>query len=242
MITAATFHPRHCHIFAYSSSKGCIRLADMREAALCDRHTKLFEEPEPPGTKSFFSEIITSISDVQFGGEEGRYLLSRDYLTMKLWDVNMEARPLATFKVHEGVRSKLCDLYENDAIFDKFECCVSGRGDSVASGSYSHLFSVFDVQSGAETTLEVSKDPYRRRFGGAPAGGGAGFSGQKLTMPGAGGRGPQPQQVQPAAAPPLDFSQKLLHLAWHPRCNVVAAAASNSLYILQQDQPGQQRG
>jgi serine/threonine-protein phosphatase 2A regulatory subunit B len=44
VITSAEFHPRHCNVFAYSSSKGCIRLADMRGAALCDRHAKAFEE------------------------------------------------------------------------------------------------------------------------------------------------------------------------------------------------------
>jgi hypothetical protein len=46
VITSAEFHPSQCNIFAYSSSKGCIRLADMRSAALCDRHAKAFEEVE----------------------------------------------------------------------------------------------------------------------------------------------------------------------------------------------------
>ena len=46
VITVAEFHPWHCNIFAYSSSKGVIRLADMREAALCDKHAKTFEEPD----------------------------------------------------------------------------------------------------------------------------------------------------------------------------------------------------
>lgn len=40
VITSAEFHPQQCHTFAYSSSKGSIRLCDMREAALCDRHCK----------------------------------------------------------------------------------------------------------------------------------------------------------------------------------------------------------
>lgn len=44
VITSAEFHPKHCNIFAYSSSKGCIRLADMRNSALCDRHAKAYEE------------------------------------------------------------------------------------------------------------------------------------------------------------------------------------------------------
>ena len=28
-----------------------------------------------------------------------------------------------------------------------------------------------------------------------------------------------------------DFTSKLLHLAWHPQANVIACAASNSLYM-----------
>jgi hypothetical protein len=28
-----------------------------------------------------------------------------------------------------------------------------------------------------------------------------------------------------------DYASKLLHLAWHPEANVIAAAASNSLYM-----------
>jgi serine/threonine-protein phosphatase 2A regulatory subunit B len=40
VITAAEFHPVHCNYFAYSSSKGTIKLADMRESALCDHHAK----------------------------------------------------------------------------------------------------------------------------------------------------------------------------------------------------------
>ncbi|CDQ71471.1 unnamed protein product [Oncorhynchus mykiss] len=40
VITAAEFHPHHCNLLVYSSSKGTLRLCDMREAALCDKHSK----------------------------------------------------------------------------------------------------------------------------------------------------------------------------------------------------------
>lgn len=40
VITAAEFHPQHCNMFMYSSSKGTIKLCDMRESALCDRQAK----------------------------------------------------------------------------------------------------------------------------------------------------------------------------------------------------------
>jgi serine/threonine-protein phosphatase 2A regulatory subunit B len=40
VITSAEFHPQHCNLFIYSSSKGTIKLADMRESALCDQNAK----------------------------------------------------------------------------------------------------------------------------------------------------------------------------------------------------------
>lgn len=149
VITAAEFHPSQCNLFCYSSSKGTVKLADMRDSALCDRHAKceflkyyvahifaymlrtksvVFEEEEDPSNKSFFSEIISSVSDVKFS-KDGRYILSRDYLTLRIWDINQDKKPLRTIPVHDHLRSKLCDLYENDCIFDKFECTFSGDGE-----------------------------------------------------------------------------------------------------------------
>lgn len=98
VITAAEFHPTECNVFVYSSSKGTIRLCDMRSAALCDRHSKQFEEPENPTNRSFFSEIISSISDVKLSNS-GRYMISRDYLSIKVWDLHMETKPIETYPV-----------------------------------------------------------------------------------------------------------------------------------------------
>lgn len=42
-----------------------------------------FEEQEAPGSRSFFTEIIASISDIKFA-KDGRYILSRDYMTLKV--------------------------------------------------------------------------------------------------------------------------------------------------------------
>lgn len=84
----------------------------------------VFEEPEDPTTRSFFSEIISSISDIKFS-HSGRYMLTRDFLNLKVWDLQMDNRPVETYPIHEYLRTKLCALYENDCIFDKFECCWS---------------------------------------------------------------------------------------------------------------------
>lgn len=125
VITSAEFHPTHCNLFVYSSSKGILRLCDMRASALCDQHAKVFEEPEDSMSRSFFSEIISSISGVRFSNN-GRYMVSRDYLSIKVWDLHMDNKPVETYYIHEFLRSKLCTLYENDYIFDKFECCFNG--------------------------------------------------------------------------------------------------------------------
>ncbi|CAK9212613.1 unnamed protein product [Sphagnum troendelagicum] len=226
VITSAEFHPTHCNMLAYSSSKGSIRLIDMRQSALCDRHSKLFEESEPLGTRSFFTEIIASISDIKFA-RGGRYILSRDYMTLKLWDVNMEAAPVNTFRVHEYLRPKLCDLYENDSIFDKFECCLSGDGERVATGSYSNVFRVFGAMPGSEeaSTLEASKTPNRQLMP-TPA-----RPGSRVTTPARGRLGGSESPGSDMNGGVYDFTSKLLHLAWHPTSNVIACAASNSLYM-----------
>ncbi|KAL9244580.1 hypothetical protein vseg_018347 [Gypsophila vaccaria] len=226
VITSAEFHPSHCNTLAYSSSKGSIRLIDLRQSALCDSHAKLFEEQEAPGTRSFFTEIIASISDIKFA-RDGRYILSRDYMTLKLWDINMDSGPVATFQVHEHLRPKLCDLYENDSIFDKFECCLSGDGQRVATGSYSNQFRVFGCAPGSTeaTTLEASKNPMRRQVA-TPSR----PRSSMRSMTNVVRRGSESPSAD-SNGNTFDFTTKLLHLAWHPSENSIACAAANSLYM-----------
>lgn len=57
---------------------------------------------------------------------------------LQVWDLNMESRPIETYHVHEYLRSKLCSLYENDCIFDKFECSWSGNDKQVAFEKFLH--------------------------------------------------------------------------------------------------------
>ncbi|KAG9102953.1 protein phosphatase 2A regulatory subunit cdc55 [Ceratobasidium sp. 370] len=214
VITAAEFHPIDCNTFMYSSSKGTIKLADMRDQALCDRHAKQFEEEEDPSNRSFFSEIISSISDVKFS-RDGRYILSRDYLSLKVWDMNMDRRPVKTINIHDHLRGKLCDLYENDCIFDKFECSFSGDGSQVMTGSYHNYFRIYDVEGNNDVLLQADKSAFRaNRMGGArtPVRGGA--------------PGRQGMNVDT-----IDFNKKILHGSWHPRENTIAIAATNNLFL-----------
>lgn len=141
VITSAEFHPTAASQLVYSSSKGLVRLCDLRESARVERNSgRTFgHAPQSESERTFFSEVIASMSDVKFS-RDGRYLMARDYMTLKIWDVNQTSAPLRTIKVHEQLRSKLCELYESDCIFDKFECswgctprpCATLRSESVS--------------------------------------------------------------------------------------------------------------
>ena len=62
------------------------------------------------------------------------------------------------FQVHEYLRSKLCSLYENDCIFDKFECCWNGNDTAIMTGSYNNFFRMFDRNLKKEVTYEASRE------------------------------------------------------------------------------------
>ena len=67
---------------------------------------------------------------------------------------------LLLFQVHEYLRSKLCSLYENDCIFDKFECCWNGNDTAIMTGSYNNFFRMFDRNSRYVDTFYSVKPKY----------------------------------------------------------------------------------
>ncbi|KAI3454470.1 hypothetical protein Pfo_011133 [Paulownia fortunei] len=229
VITAAEFHPFHCNLLAYSSSRGFIRLVDMRQSALCDRNARILKDEESHGPKSFFTEIIASITDMKFAND-GRHILSRDYMNLKLWDMHMDASPVATFRIHENLRPKLCDLYNSDAIFDKFDCCLAKDRLNFATGSYSNLLRVFSCGSGSDggVTIEASRNPIRKPHVQTTS------RARRSSLSNlARGFYRQGHDNQSAGSKEFsyDFNSKLLHLAWHPTTNLIACAAGNSLLM-----------
>jgi len=143
VITCSDFHPSKCNILVYATSKGVIRLGDLRDSALCDRYSKQFEDTESD-IGGFFQELVTTISDVKFS-PNGDFIVSRDYLTMKIWDPRIENRPYRIIKFHDHLIPKLCDLYENDSIFDKFQCAWNGSSYRLITGSYNNNFYICDA-------------------------------------------------------------------------------------------------
>ncbi|KAF4362705.1 hypothetical protein G4B88_018323 [Cannabis sativa] len=231
VITIAEFHPIHCNFLAYGSSRGFIRLVDMRQSALCDHSAIILEDGGSRGSKSFFTEIVASISDMKFS-KDGRYILSRDYMNLKFilkaYRLNMHAN-ISLLLSPDINFWQLCELYDNDCIFDKFACCLSGDGMHYATGSYSNHLRIFSHGAGSDEgiTIEASKHPVRKPvLDAAPRTRRSSLS--NLT------RGFY-RHGNDNSSSGNDFScnlnSKLLHLAWHPEKNLIACAAGNSLFM-----------
>ncbi|KAG8071459.1 hypothetical protein GUJ93_ZPchr0006g46272 [Zizania palustris] len=231
VIASAEFDPSSCSLLAYGSSRGFVRLVDLRRSALCDHAVRIFQDRENRmQPRTFFTEIVSCISDVKFTGD-GRHLLSRDYMNMKLWDLRVESSPVSTYKVHEFLRPKLSELYNDDYIFDRFSCCASKGGDYFATGSYSNTFKVFSraaANPNGATTLEASTNPYRiQSFASAK-------STQGLLSNFARGiqrKGQDGLRSDGREDTQCNMESKVTHLAWHPTENFIVCPANNSLYM-----------
>ncbi|KAJ1279995.1 hypothetical protein BS78_04G198300 [Paspalum vaginatum] len=229
VITAAEFHPSSCSTLAYGSSRGLVRLVDLRRSALCDHSVRTFQDRENrPQPSTFFTEIVSCITDLKFNGD-GRSLITRDYMNLKLWDLRVETSPVATYKVHEFLRPKLSELYTEDYIFDRFSCCASKDGSYFATGSYSNTFKVFSRGAAHTngTTLEASANPYRIQ------------PNASTKMPallsnfslGVNKKGQDGLRSDSKVETPCNMASRVTHLAWHPTENFIVCAANNSLYI-----------
>lgn len=196
-----------------------------------------FEQEEDPQARSFFSEIISSISDVRFS-RDGRYLLSRDYLTVKIWDINMERAPIKVIPIHEHLRPRLCDTYENDSIFDKFEVVFSGDGKNVMTGSYNNNFMIYPTDSEKETevVLQADKSAFKAKKVGIPtpmnsatSPTGSSKKGSSRAGSPAAGVAPGQRMRKETDADQIDFNKKILHMSWHPEEDSIAIAATNNV-------------
>ncbi|XP_012698698.1 serine/threonine protein phosphatase 2A 55 kDa regulatory subunit B beta isoform isoform X2 [Setaria italica] len=229
VITTAEFHPSSCSLLGYGSSSGLVRLVDLRRSALCDQSVRTFKDRQSrPQPSTFFTEIISCTTDLKFTGE-GRCLLTRDYMNLKLWDLRVETSPIATYKVHEFLRPKLSELYTEDYIFDRFSCCASKDGSYFATGSYSNTFKVFSRTAAqtSGTTLEASTNPYRVQSH-APTKIPVLFSSFSLGVGRKGQDGPRSDGKEEM---PCNMASRVTHIAWHPMENFIVCAANNSLYM-----------
>lgn len=214
IITSTEFHPHHCHLFALTTSQGSVKLHDLRSSALCQNYIRTFEAPQANTSRAtLFTEIMASISDAKFS-PDGRYILTRDYMNLRLWDMHMEREPIWVIPVHEYLRGKMVDLYENDCIFDKFHCCFSHDGASLITGSYNSLLQVYSAGTGVGVGVEASIE--------FAAGVSSRYNARATNDGNRVGSGPIEL---------IDPTKRIMHLDSSATEPIVAAATGPSLYI-----------
>jgi serine/threonine-protein phosphatase 2A regulatory subunit B len=229
VITAAEFHPRHCNIFAYGTSRGTVHYADMRQRSLCDHTSKAFVASSKR-SKGIFSDMVNFISCVKFSAD-GRYLFVRDYFAVTVWDMQMESRPLKTISIQEFLSPKLCDLYENDALFDKFEIAINNNGNLLLSGAYDNCFLLYDLETDTFTYVEL---PIVGSGGGQTY---ASYPRYQLRQNATNSKKQKHSKRSTSNADAIDFTKKVLHVAWHPRENTLATVSNNNLFLYSHIKP-----
>ncbi|KAJ6251763.1 protein phosphatase pp2a regulatory subunit b [Anaeramoeba flamelloides] len=156
VITCSQFHPSECSEFIYSTSKGIINYADLRQGSKCNESVRRFQDEKNLKKETFFDEIVSNITDIKFS-PCGRYFLSRNFTSLKVWDMNMENQPLSTFYFHDFSHNRFNELYESDYIFDRFKCNWSGDGKYAMTGSYEDYYYIFDWKKNKGMLVDCSK-------------------------------------------------------------------------------------
>lgn len=87
----------------------------------------------------------------------------------------------------------------------------------IMTGAYNSFFRMFDRETGRGVTLEAWRESSKPR---------AVLRTRRVYTGGKRRRGD-------VGVDSLDFTKKILHMAWHPSENIIAIAATNNLYIFQ---------
>lgn len=150
----------------------------------------------------------------------------------------MERQPVKTIPIHEHLRPRLCDTYENDSIFDKFEVVFSGDAKNVMTGSYNNNFMIYPTAQEQETevVLQADKSAFKAKKVGVPTPmnstsptTGNGKKGSSRANSPAAGQGARMRKETDADQ--IDFNKKILHMSWHPFEDSIAIAATNNVSL-----------
>lgn len=225
VITSAKFHPYHSSMFAYATSRGCVKLCDLRAAGHCAAYARKFEDMSSRRRRgTFLTELVASISNIKLS-TDGRYILTRDFLNMTLWDTNMENCPLLVVPVNENLRPRLGECYDNDYIFDKFECAFSKDGRTLLTGGYDSMFHSYSAVTGRRSSIQATGNFSDYKM----------WTSQSSSFPShSSAFGDASNMVSGSTHSDLfDPTKRILYMDTSPSENIAAVASDHTLYIFQ---------
>lgn len=108
--------------------------------------------------------------------------------------------------LYEPLKSKLCDFYENDCIFDKFDLSISSCQNYFLTGIYDNKFHICDMQGNQNLQFELNfkkKTLYR----------------------------PISKNFYEQIPNKFDYTKKVLKTSWNPVSDCLVIASLNCLFF-----------
>ena len=206
VITTCNYHPIQDTIFLYATSKGIMEICDLRKGGALNSNKCIhLTEKDDSTPKNFFTDIVSSVSSATFS-KNGRYVVSRDFLNLKIWDVNMPGQPVSKVCIYEPLKTKLCELYENDCIFERFDVTPSPCSNYFVTGNFNNNFNLVDRNGETNTMYELSfnKKTINRQI---------------------------PKKCTEQIGANYDYMRKVSKCAFHPKTSMAAFASLNCLFF-----------
>lgn len=159
-ITRARFSADR-NMFLYATSFGNLHVCDLREASSFHSKPSLSFSlrRHAQNSQNVFDPWLNCISDASFLPGSSPQLVSRDYLSVRLWDMRTASssaggmvvdsapnvRPVYTAQVTDYMERNLANLYHNSNIADQFFLELSPDGRHMATGAYNKSAHVLDI-------------------------------------------------------------------------------------------------
>ena len=134
-------------------NKGTLRVGDLRASS--DIHKNGLTLCEAGNHKNYIYQLLANYTGVKFI-KGGKNIVTRDCLSVKIWDVCNAKKPVSTIMLNEGIKPKLCEMVENETIFDKFGVKCSANGNTIFTGSYNNNFHLLDSEEGTNWQYELN--------------------------------------------------------------------------------------
>jgi serine/threonine-protein phosphatase 2A regulatory subunit B len=143
--------------------------------------------------------------------------MSRDYLGLKLWDLRATShKPTAGYYVCDYLEKNLCNLYEEDSIYDKFFMDMSPCGKYALTGNYNKNAHIIDIAGTNNVTFQANFD---MKIGKVQA------KTRKYN---------EKKKLSALDSSTIDFKKKVLNGCWSPKDNIVACGFRNCLFLYQE--------
>jgi len=116
------------------------------------------------------------------------------------------SKPMAVIPVYDPIKTKLCELYENECIFDKFTIAGGPDSNQIVTGLFNNNFHILDVKRDVNTQYELN------------------YNSKTISKV-------IPKKCTDVLGSSYDYARKILRVAFNPKENVIALASLNSLFF-----------